>query len=635
MLHLNTRLDGSNVGDERLLRWARQQLGVLVGALRRQRGRVCLAAVELSEESGLEVLWEVPGRMRPPEGWVVVDGGWAWRMPYSADGHTLLSAGPAAAPALVTVGWRGERRLLVDLEAIGLISVSASDTSLRWGASLAVELASGRVLGAAMVTTVGLDIEVDVDAVPSGRLRASDASSALAQLSQVAASPASARRTRRSWPSALGEPSAHLSHVMMLFDPNPQVIDSLGALARRRRGVAVVVVTDRAVDAHVHVEIDPAGSTARLEPLGIEFRPAARRPGPQSRSTSALRVEVKGGRAIAGSGRADVEIAAPFATAKGGVVAAGVSQRELVEMPGVPRWTVQWLVANRRLRELNRERLSTPPSVLLDTSPPPGVPRSADPSPEARPIAGERLIVRVLGVPRIDERPGLCRRELALVVLLACRGTSLAASSAQDALWGGRAVEAKTVWNLVSRVRRAMGMFPDGTPVMPAADRVRGRLRIDPRVTTDLALLRRGVTDAINESSVAAIRLLRDALALVEGPPFDAPGYDWAHRDQDVAEAAATIEQATDRLVDLAVEAGHLDVAREALTRGLRALPGDEHLYRIRMRVEAAAGNHVGIAAAYNELTVYLADLETRPSSVTTAEFHELIGRRRHAGSPG
>ena len=260
------------------MRWARQQLGVLVGALRRQRGRVCLAAVELSEESGLEVLWENPGRMRPPEGWVAVDGGWAWRMPYRADGHTPLSAGPAAVSTLVTVGWRGERRLMVDLEAVDLMSVSVSDSSRWWAASVAVELASGRVLGAAMVTTVGLDIEVDVGALPNGRLRESDASSALAQLGHVTASPASARESRTFWPSAAGEPSARLSHVMMLFDLDPRVIDSLEALARPHRGVAVVVVTDRAVDAHVHVEIDPAGSTARLEPLGIEFRPAARRP---------------------------------------------------------------------------------------------------------------------------------------------------------------------------------------------------------------------------------------------------------------------------------------------------------------------------------------------------------------------
>jgi hypothetical protein len=74
------------------------------------------------------------------------------------------------------------------------------------------------------------------------------------------------------------------------------------------------------------------------------------------------------------------------------------------------------------------------------------------------------LLVRVLGVPSIDGRPGMGRRDTVLGVLLACRCGTLAASAAQDALWGGKPVEPKTVWNLIANTRRALGALSDGTP---------------------------------------------------------------------------------------------------------------------------------------------------------------------------
>jgi hypothetical protein len=129
-------------------------------------------------------------------------------------------------------------------------------------------------------------------------------------------------------------------------------------------------------------------------------------------------------------------------------------------------------------------------------------------------------------------------------------------------------------------------------------------------------------------SSTEAMSTLRDALSMVEGPPFDAVGYDWAHRDQDVAEAARVIEHAVDRLVALAVEAGQHDLARQGISRGLRGLPGDEHLYRLRMRLEANAGNARGLISAYEELCVYLADLEAEPSPATTALYIQLRSQR-------
>jgi DNA-binding SARP family transcriptional activator len=84
------------------------------------------------------------------------------------------------------------------------------------------------------------------------------------------------------------------------------------------------------------------------------------------------------------------------------------------------------------------------------------------------------------------------------------------------------------------------------------------------------------------------------------------------------------IVRAVEQLVTLALEAGQYDVARHAISRGLRGLPGDEHLYRLRMRLEAHAGNTLGIVSAYKELCVYLADLGLEPSPDTATLYNEL-----------
>ena len=78
-------------------------------------------------------------------------------------------------------------------------------------------------------------------------------------------------------------------------------------------------------------------------------------------------------------------------------------------------------------------------------------------------------------------------------------------------------------------------------------------------------------------------------------------------------------------LVDLALEAGNLDLARYAALQGLRGLPGNEVLYRARMRIEDAAGNATAVRVAYNELRAYLDDLESEPSPDTRSLYGQLV----------
>lgn len=605
------------IADEPLVRWAGQCLAGALRGLDRRSVSAAPVAVELCEESGIELLWDAPQHADPPAGWTTADGGWAWRCPYDPEAAVPNDELPPAIPALVTIGHRDGRQLLVDLEAFGTLTIDGPDTPNRaLATAIAVELACGNDFADAYVTTVGFDLDSGI--AHRHRLSVADAATAAAQLQSARRSVDEVLAHDRSadtFQARIGNSPPIEATVAVARSLTPTDLDTLATATAPRRGTAVVACGSPPVPTGAHIEIHPTGHTARLEPLGITFQPTS----------------------------LDEEAVAEIAATINALSTLPADEPSTPETPpssssdqspsDAARPTIGHPVAS------NGQRLDTAtpgegtgPSPTGNEDLPVAVESGRLFDPVATGTDEAPMIVRVLGVPRIDERPEMRRRELILAALLACRGGTLAASAAQDALWGGKPIEAKTMWNFVAKVRRSLGDLDDGSPAMPAADRTRGQLRLDPRIITDLSLLRQAAADAPNASSTEAITLLRDALSLVEGPPFDGPGYDWAHRDQDVAEAAVAIQQAVDQLVQLALDADQLEVAREAITRGLRGLPGDEHLYRIRMRVESVAGNHAGVVAAYDELVTYLADLETQPSPATTALYHELIGSGRPAG---
>jgi len=583
--------------DTALVRWAGQHLARLVAGLDSRALTGAPVAVELSESAGIEVLWDSPQPGAPPP-WTVADGGWAWRLAFDPDAPVPADELPAAIPALVTIGQRQGRQLMVDLEAYGTVTVSGDaapvETLLR---SVAVELAAGQDLADASVLTVGLDAGVEhLDRlVPSPAI--ADAIAHLDAARRSVSAALAAARIDGTFAARAGS-STPLDVTVVVGGPETgDHVAGLVPAAPPRRGVAAIVATDTAdTDAGAHIELRPDG-TARLEPLGVDFTPVAL-PAPTATQVDELFEALE-----------DTE----------GLDSTHQTRPSLdISSSGGPRSN------GHRPFSADGEQ---PADQADGGAPNEGEPRLFQPD---EPGAGDTgtepaMLVRVLGAPTIPERPDLGRRELILTTLLACRGGPVAASAAQDALWGGKPVEPKTVWNVIGATRRALGDLPDGTPVMPPADRDKGTLRVSPGVSTDLALLAGLLSRADTAPSSEAIGLLRDGLELVTGPPFDAAGYDWAHRDQDVAQASALIERSAQTLVDLALDAGLVDVARDAVTRGVRGLPGNEQLYRCRMRVEHHAGNLAGVSAAYDELVAYLADLETEPSPATTALYQDLV----------
>lgn len=168
---------------------------------------------------------------------------------------------------------------------------------------------------------------------------------------------------------------------------------------------------------------------------------------------------------------------------------------------------------------------------------------------------------------------------------------------------------------------------------MLPSQRAHNTMAVAPAVRTDLRLLEELYDAAQHASTARAMELLREGLDLIEGQPFDGPDFEWAHHTELlVAHATRLIENIAEHLVELATNAGRGDLARHAITQGLRALPGNEVLYRARMPVEHDDGNLAGVRTAYEELASSLADIDTEPSPATVDLYRQLRSRPgRHA----
>jgi nucleoid-associated protein YgaU len=602
-----------------LVRWAGQELAQLVARLSvRELAGAAPVAIELSAETGIELLWDrPPPGVAPPAPWSATDGGWAWRLAYDPDAPVPADSRPTPLPAVVTIGERDGRQLLVDLEAFGSISVSGDPARVAdFGRAVALELGSDDDLADAFVSTVGVEVSGCGHLPRLNTVSASEARAALrATVSSVGEALARAELSS-TFGLRVGQHDTHLEAIVVVADVNdPEVAAAAFVDASPpRRGVATLLLGD-AESATAQIVISADG-TARLDPLGVTFRAAA---------------------LPTASGDDVAELLAGEASTDDAPPRAADERSDETCLPAEPNASGNGHQAPLPLTDEPAVIDDTPPSDRLVERSRPGETGPVA-QPELEPAdddddahnADGRLRVRVLGPPHVVEWPHLRRRELALVVYLACRGEPVQASSVQHALWGGRAVQGKTFWNLVARTRTALGVI-DGEAVMPPADRSRNTLALSDLVTTDLSVLRTLYERALRAPSARAIALLQDALALVEGEPFNAAGYDWAHHDhQYVAEASALIEQAVEHLVELTTQAGKLDVARGALVRGLRGLPGNEVLYRARMRLEHDAGNLAGVKTAWDELVAYLDDLYTEPSEATEALYRELVATTKH-----
>ena len=574
-------------------RWAGQELAALARQLTPTAIKGAPLAVELEPGVGIEILWDQPCHTAPIP-WEATDGGWSWRVHYDPDEPTPLAEWPSPIPGLVTVGTRGHRQLLVDLEAVGTLAVSGPPADVEaWIRAVVLELGAGDDLADASVLTVGSGVDgvehlervahIDPDeAVGLLTARAHEVTNLLDEHESL-------------FHRRLGEnPVLGLStDVVVCGDIELETQTQIAAGVVPRHGAAVILTAD-IKHAGARLVLDGYGS-AVLHGIGTD--PILITPVGVPRETAA---EI----AVLLDHEHDTSADEPLTDE---LVAELVPDSE------------------QRANDVAMASASEPSAAfvqnsLLDSA-------SSDNSDDEWCRPDPALLVRVLGRPAVPDRPEIQGLKLRLLVYLACQnGRTVSRSRILDAVWGGEARERKTFSNKLSDLRNTLGTSPPGSPLLSTA--TDAGVRLDPSVMTDLAMFIALAARARDAASNEAIELLSDALALVHGEPFDDGGYEWADATQDNVQTHDHILNAARDLYRLACDAADLTTARFALVQGLKAVPGHEDLYRLRMQLEHRAANTAAIHATFNELTHQLNVLECEPSTETVNLYRQLVGRR-------
>lgn len=574
-------------------RWAGQELAALARQLTPTAIKGAPLAVELEPGVGIEILWDQPCHTAPIP-WEATDGGWSWRVHYDPDEPTPLADWPSPIPALVTVGTRGHRQLLVDLEAVATLAVSGPTADVEaWIRAVVLELGAGDDLADASVLTVGSGVDgvehlervayVHPDeAVGLLTARAHEVTNLLDEHESL-------------FQRRLGEnPVLGLStDVVVCGDLDLETQAQIAARVMPRHGAAVILTAD-IEHAGARLVLDGYGS-AVLHGIGTD--PILITPVGVPRETAA---EI----AVLLDHEHDASADEPFSDE---VVTELVPESE--QGP-----------TDVALASASEPSAPLVQNSLLDSA---GSDNGDDEWCQPEPA----LLVRILGRPAVPDRPEIQGLKLRLLVYLACQnGRTVSRSRILDAVWGGEARERKTFSNKLSDLRNTLGTPPSGNPLLSTA--TDAGVRLDPSVMTDLTVFIALAARARDAASNEAIELLSDALTLVHGEPFDDGGYEWADATQDNVQTHDHILNAARELYRLACDAADLATARFALVQGLKAVPGHEDLYRLRMQLEHRAANTAAIHATFNELTHQLNVLECEPSTETVNLYRQLVGRR-------
>jgi hypothetical protein len=181
----------------------------------------------------------------------------------------------------------------------------------------------------------------------------------------------------------------------------------------------------------------------------------------------------------------------------------------------------------------------------------------------------------------------------------------------QEALWPlglddsdvrAGSVKDGTLRSTMSRLRTALGKDSLGRSHLPAAKH--GTYAFGPRFGCDWCRFQKLAAAAHTASSAEAIELLRRALGLIRGRPFeDAPPiyFGWADDSPLVSDIEQAVAIAAEELGERALQAGDPELAEWAARQGLRVVPVREDLHRVRFQAAFDAGDPDGLDAAHTE----------------------------------
>jgi DNA-binding SARP family transcriptional activator len=257
----------------------------------------------------------------------------------------------------------------------------------------------------------------------------------------------------------------------------------------------------------------------------------------------------------------------------------------------------------------------------------------------APPSPGTVEVRLLTPTPRLDGlraalAPNRARRAVELVAYLALHhDEEVTSDRLRSRVLGSSDADAasKTLFNIATAARRAMGTDAAGVPLLPPGTRS-GHYHVTDAVTVDA---HRAATLAAEgrtaEDPEVAMALLRAALGLVEGEPLAnaLSGYTWWEAEGHGARIAAVLVDAASDLARLAVSAGLYDLARWGLARARLVDPYSEAISRAAMQVAAAASDADGLRREWRECQRRIDELDpgSAPSPRTERLYDELARR--------
>ncbi len=235
---------------------------------------------------------------------------------------------------------------------------------------------------------------------------------------------------------------------------------------------------------------------------------------------------------------------------------------------------------------------------------------------------------------RDELAPNRARRSIELVAYLALHtGDDVTSDRLRTRVLGSSDADAasKTLFNIATAARRAMGADEEGAPLFPPGTKA-GIYRVSAGVTVDVLLAGAlAAQGSAAEHPDHAMALLRAALTLVEGEPLAnaLSGYGWWEAEGHGARLAAVLVNAASDLAALATKAGHFELAQWGLGQARLVDPYSEALSRVAMQVAAAAGDADRLRREWRECQRRMDELDpgSSPSLRTERLYGELKQR--------